>query len=51
MKFTKSEKELVLESLKYSIYNFEEYVGYPTESFRTRRINEAKKLIQKIKKG
>lgn len=41
--------ELILESLKYSKIKFEEYDKYPSNEFKTQRINEINELILKIK--
>ena len=51
MKFTNSEKELMEESLRYTLLKFEDYLGYPNKEFKEQRIKEVKDLIQKIKKG
>jgi hypothetical protein len=46
---TNQERELLLQSLDFTLRAFENYQGYPDYEFKCRRIAEVKRLIAKIK--
>ena len=46
---TGEEKQMILESLKYTKIKFESYQDYPSQEFKKKRIEEVDSLIQKLK--
>ncbi len=46
---TSEEKQLILESLRYTKLKFESYEGYPSTEFKQKRVNEVNNLIMKLK--
>jgi len=47
---TKSDWEMISESLEYTKVKFEEYQKYPSQEFKQKRIDEVVKVIAKVKK-
>ena len=48
MKLTKSDWEMISESLKYTKLKFEEYQEYPSQEFKQKRIDEVVTVIAKV---
>ncbi|UKN02235.1 hypothetical protein K6119_01720 [Paracrocinitomix mangrovi] len=47
-KLTKSDWQMISESLKYSKLKFEEYQNYPTQEFKQKRIQEVVDVNAKV---
>lgn len=46
---TKEDFNVILESLKYTKKNFEEYTGYPSADFKAQRIETVNNVVNRIR--